>query len=180
MWLQALNLKNKQKQQYYMQLEDDLKIDNNYLEIIDSKIKEISKQNDNLWQMMEFVKTGFIGRLFKSNLLHELMISALIQYRTLPCDWILDTFLDQKYCPKKGKLECEKILQKFVPYVDALIFTHEGKYSSSDGQVRKIGNLLPQNTKKPKFGVPGRPVSKMTVFEKGEVKKKLFENQNLI
>ena len=124
-----------------MQLEDDLKIDNNYLEIIDSKLKEISKQNDNLWQMMEFVKTGFIGKLFKSKLLHELMISALMQYRTQPCDWILDSFLDQKYCPKKGKLECEKIKQKFFPYVSALIFTHEGKYSSLDGQVRKIGNL---------------------------------------
>ena len=143
LWLQTLNFKkdNSKEQQYLMQLEDDLTIPITYLDKINENLRKYSSEDLNSWQMMEFVKTGFIGKLFKFEFLHELMVTSIMQYKRQPCDWILETVMNERFCPHiihTDKNRCKKLMTKFAPFVNSKIFIHAGKYSSLNGQIREL------------------------------------------
>ena len=111
MWLQAL----KAQPRYFLQLEDDLEIAEDYFRKMLSKIDFQNTKNSAEWKVLEFSNQGFIGKLFEYHTLLELTISTVLQFRDKPCDWILAQFLTNKYCsPDMTAVKCRVQLKKYA------------------------------------------------------------------
>lgn len=53
--------------------------------------------------LLEFSHLGFIGKLFHIKDLHLFVEMILMNYRQLPCDWILDQYFFSRYCAPGDK-----------------------------------------------------------------------------
>ena len=141
LWYHSLNLKS----DYFLQLEDDIFVQANWFDVISQNIQGLAVQD---WAMIHFTNIGFIGKLFKHQTLYELMIYAMLELTNIPCDWILDYYLTTKFCPhlnpmsnakfNENKNLCEQQMKIHAPTrVGTVIFSHAGKFSSLNGQIRE-------------------------------------------
>ena len=110
MWLNVLKLQPR----YFLQLEDDLQISDNFYEKMVEKVNDQNTKKSVVWKMLEFNSMGFIGKLFGYQTLLELTITTILQFRDKPCDWILDQFLTNKYCsPDMSPVKCRTQLKNY-------------------------------------------------------------------
>ncbi|XP_065655098.1 alpha-1,3-mannosyl-glycoprotein 4-beta-N-acetylglucosaminyltransferase A-like isoform X2 [Hydra vulgaris] len=109
--------------QFYIQLEDDIIAEENYLQ----KISEFMKKSED-WAVLEFGARGFIGMMYRSD--HVKLLSKFVRfaYWTMPVDWTFRYFNDLFLNGKSNKTKSP-------------IFKHVGQFSSLDGQVRKLEDI---------------------------------------
>lgn len=82
---------------YYVQIEDDIITKPSYLtqmQTFVSKQTVLSKD----WIILDFCSLGFIGKLFKSADLSQLILFFVMFYNDKPIDWLLDNFVQTKVC----------------------------------------------------------------------------------
>jgi len=116
--------------EYYIQLEDDIRTVPGYVSSIKNFIK--LKENKN-WAILEFGARGFIGMTYRTKHLKKLARYIRFYYWTMPVDWLFRLF---------NEIYLDTI------YTGAFIkkpplFKHIGKYSSLDGQKRKLEDVIP-------------------------------------
>ncbi|XP_047137685.1 alpha-1,3-mannosyl-glycoprotein 4-beta-N-acetylglucosaminyltransferase A isoform X2 [Hydra vulgaris] len=109
--------------QFYIQLEDDIIAEENYLE----KISEFIRNSED-WAILEFGARGFIGMTYRSEHLKLLSKFVRFAYWTMPVDWTFRYFNDLFLNGKSHKTKSP-------------IFKHVGQFSSLDGQVRKLEDI---------------------------------------
>ncbi|RWS22878.1 Alpha-1:3-mannosyl-glycoprotein 4-beta-N-acetylglucosaminyltransferase B-like protein, partial [Leptotrombidium deliense] len=87
----------KDRAEYYIQLEDDLITRENYIQLIEKRVKDISQYYKD-WFLINFATLGFIGKLFKATDL-PMLISVFHHFSEYqPVDWLLDYILRIRYC----------------------------------------------------------------------------------
>ena len=129
--------------QYYVQLEDDVIAEANYL----PKIRDFTKNNSNDWSILEFGARGFIGMMYRNEHLKPLSKFVRFLYWTMPVDWTFRYFNQLFLTGDSQKLASP-------------IFKHVGQFSSLSGQVRKLEDILDYTNNKgahfyqPKDGNP--------------------------
>lgn len=147
MWSSVLNINFK----YFLQLEDDLKIlqtdlYNKILKQIDffnRRITSTYQKNIDSWYMIDFINVGFIGKMFTRFHLNNLMFYTSLGYKIKPCDWLCFEYVQSSVCsPEMDQKTCNTEMSK-VKYVvpgskNSKLFEHIGKYSTLEGQIRKV------------------------------------------
>ncbi|XP_052800836.1 alpha-1,6-mannosyl-glycoprotein 4-beta-N-acetylglucosaminyltransferase-like [Mya arenaria] len=102
--------------EYYIQLEDDVLVANNYTFKIKAEINNRNNRNHS-WFMLEFSRLGFIGKLF----------------RTSDLEWIANKFLES-FDTKPGDLligQLRKARGQNTPFHSSeSLFQHFGRFSS--------------------------------------------------
>ena len=111
---------------YYIQLEDDVMTEPNYL----SKMKAFIKAHDGKWSVLEFGARGFIGMTYQTTHLKSLAKFVRFYFWTMPVDWLFRVYNDI-YLYGNSKHHVLK----------PPVFKHIGKVSSLKGQVRKLEDL---------------------------------------
>ena len=111
---------------YYVQLEDDVLTEPNYL----SKMKTFIASKGGNWSTLEFGARGFIGMTYDSRHLKSLARFCRIFFWIMPVDWLFRIFNDI-YLFGNSKTNILK----------PPVFKHIGEYSSLDGQVRKLEDI---------------------------------------
>ena len=92
---------------YFLQIEDDVLANYNFLTFIDKKVTERNRLSKN-WISMEFCSLGFIGKLFKKQSLENLVMYAILFFKDKPIDWIYWSFIHMKACsPEWDKKKCQ-------------------------------------------------------------------------
>lgn len=87
----------KEKAIYYTQLEDDIITKPSYLTQMQTFVtKQTVLSKD--WIILDFCSLGFIGKMFKSSDLSQLIIFFVIFYNDKPIDWLLENFVQTKMC----------------------------------------------------------------------------------
>uniref|UniRef100_A0A7M5WUG0 Uncharacterized protein n=1 Tax=Clytia hemisphaerica TaxID=252671 RepID=A0A7M5WUG0_9CNID len=125
-----------QKAEYYLQLEDDVIASKGYLQKIEIFM---NSQKHKPWFMLEFCRLGFIGKLFHSQQLSNLIEFFLMFYKQKPNDWLLDHYIEVLVCsPEKGRKECNAEKKKVRMNSKPSLFQHVGKHSSLKGKVQKL------------------------------------------
>ncbi|WKY11220.1 hypothetical protein Q1695_003074 [Nippostrongylus brasiliensis] len=123
---------------YYMQLEDDVIAADSYARVIFNYITFLGGRQ---WFYMDFSRMGFIGKLFRTEELKDVVHSVALYYRYKPVDWIL---LDIQYCrycrPDQSMANCNKVIKAIVIGCGATQFQHVGKVSSLSGKVQNISD----------------------------------------
>lgn len=82
---------------YYIQLEDDVITKPSYLSQMQTFVTKQTVISKN-WLILDFCVLGFIGKLFKSADLSQLIIYIVMFYNDKPIDWLLDHFVNTKMC----------------------------------------------------------------------------------
>ena len=113
--------------EYFVQLEDDIIAVENYLQKMKTFIG-INKDKD--WSVLEFGARGFIGMTYKGEVLSSLAKFVRFSYWVMPVDWLFRVYNDIY-------LHGNPVKFKLKPP----IFKHIGKFSSLDGQTRKLEDL---------------------------------------
>lgn len=72
--------------QYYMQLEDDVLVEANYVDEIRGFI---DSRTDEKWAYLQFCTFGFIGKVFRNEDLRNFGRYLRLFYNDIPCDWLL-------------------------------------------------------------------------------------------
>ena len=112
--------------EYYLQLEDDVITEDNYL----TSIKEYINSRTQPWSTLEFGSRGFIGMLYKAEHLTSLARYCRLYFWTMPIDWLFrfynDIFLHGNSVNNVRKPP---------------LFKHIGAFSSLDGQIRKLEDI---------------------------------------
>ena len=98
---------------YFLQLEDDILANRNFLTFIDTEVKKTEKINKK-WISIEFCSLGFIGKLFKKQSLESLLTYSRLFFKDKPIDWIYWSFVHMKSClpgwdMKKCKASSERV-----------------------------------------------------------------------
>ncbi|KAG8137455.1 putative Alpha-13-mannosyl-glycoprotein, partial [Naja naja] len=101
---------------YYIQLEDDIVVKQNYFSTIKNFALQLSSED---WMILEFSQLGFIGKMFQSPDITLIVEFILMFYKEKPIDWLLDHILWVKVCN---------------PEKDA----HVGLHSSLEGKIQKL------------------------------------------
>ncbi|KAJ8299128.1 hypothetical protein KUTeg_023188 [Tegillarca granosa] len=104
---------------YYMQLEDDVISAKSFLKDIKKFIVQQTKQK---WVCLEFSKLGFIGKLFRTNLLDKVANILLTLFDVMPCDILLGSIRDL-------------LGQKKPIHSKQSLFQHIGKVSSLKNKI---------------------------------------------
>ncbi|XP_066911886.1 alpha-1,3-mannosyl-glycoprotein 4-beta-N-acetylglucosaminyltransferase A-like [Clytia hemisphaerica] len=111
--------------EYFVQLEDDVIAASQYYR----KMRAFIKKNEyNNWSVLEFGSQGFIGMTYRTKHLKTLSKFIRFFYWTRPVDWL---FRDYNQIYLNGNPSNFRIRPP--------VFLHAGKFSSLDGQVRKLG-----------------------------------------
>lgn len=112
--------------QYFLQLEDDVLTEAEYL----PKIKSFINTRVGPWSTLEFGARGFIGMMYEAKHLKSLARFCRMNFFLMPVDWLFRVFNDiWLYGNEKGNV------------LKPPIFKHIGTYSSLDGQIRKLEDL---------------------------------------
>ena len=110
--------------QYFVQLEDDILATNKYYE----RMRVFIKKNEHKeWSVLEFGSQGFIGMTYRTEHLKTLSKFIRFFFWTRPVDWL---FRDYNQIYLNGNPSNFRIKPP--------VFLHAGKFSSLDGQVRKL------------------------------------------
>ena len=124
--------------EYYLQLEDDVVAEKNYIDKINNFIEKCSNSE---WFMLQFSSLGFIGKLFRKSSLHTMVNFFLIYFRDLPCDYFLLYAMKTRVCPfDRPGSECPLNIKKLAPSLVPSLFLHEGLQSSLYGKIHKPGD----------------------------------------
>lgn len=114
-----LMLYNKNISVYYMQLEDDVISAKSFLKDIK---KFIVQQTKLRWVCLEFSQLGFIGKLFRTNILDKVANILLTLFDVMPCDILLGSIRDL-------------LGQKKPIHSKQSLFQHIGKISSLKNKI---------------------------------------------
>ena len=102
--------------EYYMQIEDDVIVAENYV----SKIRDfIALQEfvNTSWVTLQFSQLGFIGKLYRSSDLRRLADFLVLFYDQMPVDWLFGRFASLLSLPK-------------MPLRRPTLFQHQGLQST--------------------------------------------------
>ncbi len=103
---------------YYLQLEDDLKIENGFYKTLKDDVVD-SEINSKKWNVLTYYYMGFIGKLMKSRILIIMADYLRLFYYEQPPDWLYDMVLE--YLEQSGMEE----------HGSRVLFQHIGNQSSS-------------------------------------------------
>ncbi|KAF3826844.1 hypothetical protein GH733_009369, partial [Mirounga leonina] len=78
---------------YYIQLEDDIIVKQNYFNTIKNFALQLSSEE---WMILEFSQLGFIGKMFQAPDLTLIVEFIFMFYKEKPIDWLLDHILWDK------------------------------------------------------------------------------------
>ncbi|XP_062579182.1 alpha-1,3-mannosyl-glycoprotein 4-beta-N-acetylglucosaminyltransferase C-like isoform X2 [Saccostrea cucullata] len=106
---------------YYLQLEDDVIVTNNYTR----KLKDFINRNPNKWLFLRMSKLGFIGLLFKNSDLLKVAEFLRILFDEKPCDLLINDL-------RVIKGQTKDIL------LSPSLFQHMGVISSLKHQIRHV------------------------------------------
>ncbi|XP_032080278.1 LOW QUALITY PROTEIN: alpha-1,3-mannosyl-glycoprotein 4-beta-N-acetylglucosaminyltransferase-like protein MGAT4D [Thamnophis elegans] len=121
---------------YYLQLEDDIVANPQYLYTINYFIELKLSQE---WIVLEFSQLGFIGKLFRCKDLPLIVEFFLMFYKDKPIDWLLDHLISVKVCnPEKNVKDCESQKSNLRIRYKPSLFQHVGFHSSLNGKIQQL------------------------------------------
>ncbi|KFO25166.1 Alpha-1,3-mannosyl-glycoprotein 4-beta-N-acetylglucosaminyltransferase A [Fukomys damarensis] len=121
---------------YYIQLEDDIIVKQNYFNTIKNFALQLSSEE---WMILEFSQLGFIGKMFQAPDLTLIVEFIFMFYREKPIDWLLDHILWVKVCnPEKDAKHCDRQKANLRIRFRPSLFQHVGFHSSLSGKIQKL------------------------------------------
>ncbi|XP_071064823.1 alpha-1,3-mannosyl-glycoprotein 4-beta-N-acetylglucosaminyltransferase A isoform X2 [Dasypus novemcinctus] len=121
---------------YYIQLEDDIIVKQNYFHIIKNFALQLSSEE---WMILEFSQLGFIGKMFQAPDLTLIVEFIFMFYKEKPIDWLLDHILWVKVCnPEKDAKHCDRQKANLRIRFRPSLFQHVGLHSSLTGKLQKL------------------------------------------
>uniref|UniRef100_A0A8C3TC74 Alpha-1,3-mannosyl-glycoprotein 4-beta-N-acetylglucosaminyltransferase A n=1 Tax=Chelydra serpentina TaxID=8475 RepID=A0A8C3TC74_CHESE len=121
---------------YYIQLEDDIVVKQNYFSTIKNFALQLSSED---WMILEFSQLGFIGKMFQSPDITLIVEFILMFYKEKPIDWLLDHILWVKVCnPEKDAKHCDRQKSNLRIRFRPSLFQHVGLHSSLAGKIQKL------------------------------------------
>uniref|UniRef100_A0A8I6GL59 Alpha-1,3-mannosyl-glycoprotein 4-beta-N-acetylglucosaminyltransferase A n=1 Tax=Rattus norvegicus TaxID=10116 RepID=A0A8I6GL59_RAT len=121
---------------YYIQLEDDIIVKQNYFNTIKNFALQLSSEE---WMILEFSQLGFIGKMFQAPDLALVVEFILMFYKEKPIDWLLDHILWVKVCnPEKDAKHCDRQKANLRIRFRPSLFQHVGLHSSLSGKIQKL------------------------------------------
>lgn len=129
------------KAMYFLQLEDDLITKKNYVTKMKLFIEASNnKKTDGPWFMLEFCRLGSIAKLFNSEDLPALISFYKAFFNDQPVDWLMDLFLNVKYCGYiyADANKCIQEKRKYRLTRSTSLFQHVGKISSQKGKIQPL------------------------------------------
>lgn len=135
------------KARFYVQLEDDVVTQPGFITKMQDFIETCENQT---WYVLSFCKLGFIGKLFRSSDLPDLIAYLRTFYNDKPSDWLLDLFITTRYCNKPTNTpECTEDRKKAKIRKSPSLFQHVGRNSSLKGKCQwQRDNEYPRNFSK--------------------------------
>ncbi|XP_004844474.1 alpha-1,3-mannosyl-glycoprotein 4-beta-N-acetylglucosaminyltransferase A isoform X1 [Heterocephalus glaber] len=125
-----------EKGMYYIQLEDDIIVKQNYFNTIKNFALQLSSEE---WMILEFSQLGFIGKMFQAPDLTLIVEFIFMFYREKPIDWLLDHILWVKVCnPEKDAKHCDRQKANLRIRFRPSLFQHVGFHSSLSGKIQKL------------------------------------------
>lgn len=125
-----------QKGIYYIQLEDDIIVKQNYFNTIKNFALQLSSEE---WMILEFSQLGFIGKMFQAPDLTLIVEFIFMFYKEKPIDWLLDHILWVKVCnPEKDAKHCDRQKANLRIRFRPSLFQHVGLHSSLSGKIQKL------------------------------------------
>ncbi|RNA16470.1 alpha-1-3-mannosyl-glyco 4-beta-N-acetylglucosaminyltransferase MGAT4D isoform X1 [Brachionus plicatilis] len=124
---------------YYLQLEDDILCQYNFVSEIFKFVQKSNNDLDSRWKMIEFSPLGFIGKLFRTKDL-TIFINMFLWFSDYkPLDLIHNYVFDIIACdPSKNIKLCKPNLQKVKIVYKPSLFQHVGLQSSLKGKIQKL------------------------------------------
>ncbi|KAM4803571.1 LOW QUALITY PROTEIN: alpha-1,3-mannosyl-glycoprotein 4-beta-N-acetylglucosaminyltransferase A-like [Urocitellus parryii] len=121
---------------YYIQLEDDIIVKQNYFNTIKNFALQLSSEE---WMILEFSQLGFIGKMFQVPDLTLIVEFIFMFYKEKPIDWLLDHILWVKVCnPEKDAKHCDRQKANLRICFRPSLFQHVGLHSSLSGKIQKL------------------------------------------
>uniref|UniRef100_A0A674HWB5 Alpha-1,3-mannosyl-glycoprotein 4-beta-N-acetylglucosaminyltransferase A n=1 Tax=Terrapene triunguis TaxID=2587831 RepID=A0A674HWB5_9SAUR len=121
---------------YYIQLEDDIVVKQNYFSTIKNFALQLSSED---WMILEFSQLGFIGKMFQSPDITLIVEFIFMFYKEKPIDWLLDHILWVKVCnPEKDAKHCDRQKSNLRIRFRPSLFQHVGLHSSLAGKIQKL------------------------------------------
>uniref|UniRef100_A0A671E6R9 Alpha-1,3-mannosyl-glycoprotein 4-beta-N-acetylglucosaminyltransferase A n=1 Tax=Rhinolophus ferrumequinum TaxID=59479 RepID=A0A671E6R9_RHIFE len=121
---------------YYIQLEDDIIVKQNYFNTIKNFALQLSSEE---WMILEFSQLGFIGKMFQAPDLTLIVEFIFMFYKEKPIDWLLDHILWVKVCnPEKDAKHCDRQKANLRIRFRPSLFQHVGLHSSLTGKIQKL------------------------------------------
>ncbi|XP_058390476.1 alpha-1,3-mannosyl-glycoprotein 4-beta-N-acetylglucosaminyltransferase A isoform X3 [Diceros bicornis minor] len=121
---------------YYLQLEDDIIVKQNYFNTIKNFALQLSSEE---WMILEFSQLGFIGKMFQAPDLTLIVEFIFMFYKEKPIDWLLDHILWVKVCnPEKDAKHCDRQKANLRIRFRPSLFQHVGLHSSLTGKIQKL------------------------------------------
>ncbi|XP_032253225.1 alpha-1,3-mannosyl-glycoprotein 4-beta-N-acetylglucosaminyltransferase A isoform X4 [Halichoerus grypus] len=121
---------------YYIQLEDDIIVKQNYFNTIKNFALQLSSEE---WMILEFSQLGFIGKMFQAPDLTLIVEFIFMFYKEKPIDWLLDHILWVKVCnPEKDAKHCDRQKANLRIRFRPSLFQHVGLHSSLSGKIQKL------------------------------------------
>ncbi|XP_020848470.1 alpha-1,3-mannosyl-glycoprotein 4-beta-N-acetylglucosaminyltransferase A [Phascolarctos cinereus] len=121
---------------YYIQLEDDIVVKQNYFSTIKNFALQVSSED---WMILEFSQLGFIGKMFQASDITLIVEFIFMFYKEKPIDWLLDHILWVKVCnPEKDAKHCDRQKSNLRIRFRPSLFQHVGLHSSLEGKIQKL------------------------------------------
>ncbi|XP_028935826.1 alpha-1,3-mannosyl-glycoprotein 4-beta-N-acetylglucosaminyltransferase A isoform X1 [Ornithorhynchus anatinus] len=121
---------------YYIQLEDDIVVKQNYFSTIKNFALQVSSED---WMILEFSQLGFIGKMFQAPDITLIVEFIFMFYKEKPIDWLLDHILWVKVChPEKDAKHCDRQKANLRIRFRPSLFQHVGLHSSLPGKIQKL------------------------------------------
>ncbi|XP_030301497.1 alpha-1,3-mannosyl-glycoprotein 4-beta-N-acetylglucosaminyltransferase A isoform X3 [Calypte anna] len=135
---------------YYIQLEDDIVVKQNYFSTIKNFALQLASED---WMILEFSQLGFIGKMFQSPDITLIVEFIFMFYKEKPIDWLLDHILWVKVCnPEKDAKHCEDFFWAVTPVAgDYILFKFDKpvnveRYLFHSGNPEHPGDILLNTT----------------------------------
>ncbi|XP_066917672.1 alpha-1,3-mannosyl-glycoprotein 4-beta-N-acetylglucosaminyltransferase B-like [Clytia hemisphaerica] len=150
--------------QYFVQLEDDVIAVDDFMQ----KMRQFITKNEKLrWSVLELGARGFIGMTYRGEHLESLAKFVRYFFWTMPVDLLFRVYNDIYLYENPKNFRIKKP-----------VFLHVGKFSSLNGQVRKLEDLkdIPIVGRRQFQSVKGNPVAEIESDLSGFYKSNVLEN----
>lgn len=129
------------RSQYFLMLEDDVTSKRNFFRDMKNYVEHLNKVFlKNPWKIIKISPVGNVATLFRSEDLMEIVTFMNLFFNDKPIDWLLEDFLNVKYCsPEIQRDKCEKIKSR-VRFTSNGFFNHKGKFSSLKGKISQVAS----------------------------------------